>query len=184
MNKAWYKRVVPQNTVTACVFENYIYTADDDGKIYREDFGLTFAGQPIKFMWKSPFLTVTSPHHRKMIDEFYFLLDTEFDNNFKFSIFKDYDSEHSDDGEHIYYVHKDCLIWGGEGNSDTEPDDELCIWGDDSETGLIWSISSDALEKAEISDSNYSVQICIEGDEITHSCAIIGLQFREIYNDD
>ena len=39
-------------------------------------------------------------------------------------------------------------------------------------------------EKAEISESNYSIQLCIEGSQIEQSCAIIGLQFREIYNDD
>ena len=39
VNKAWYKRVVPQNIVTACLFDGYIYTADENGNIYREDFG-------------------------------------------------------------------------------------------------------------------------------------------------
>ena len=88
--------------VTACVYNNYIYTADNSGKIYKEDFGTTFNGSPVKFMWKSPFLAITSPHHRKMIDEFYFLLDTEYDNDFDFSVYKDYDSEYSDDIERIY----------------------------------------------------------------------------------
>ena len=37
---------------------------------------------------------------------------------------------------------------------------------------------------------NYSTKVkpgdnvCVSGEEITNSCAIIGLQFREIYNDD
>ena len=42
----------------------------------------------------------------------------------------------------------------------------------------------DAMEKAEICGSNYSIQLCVEGEEIVDNCAIIGLQFREIYNDD
>ena len=40
------------------------------------------------------------------------------------------------------------------------------------------------MEKAEICGSNFSVQLCVEGSEVTDNCAIIGLQFREIYNDD
>ena len=93
VNKAWYKRVVPQNIVTACIYDGNVYTADSSGNIYREDFGTTFNGQVIKFMWKSPFLAITNAHHRKMIDEFYFLLDTENDNDFNFSVYKDYDGE-------------------------------------------------------------------------------------------
>lgn len=180
VNKAWYKRVIPQNIVTACVYKDYIYTADNCGKIYKEDFGTTFNGEPIKFLWKSPFLAITAPHHRKMIDEFYFLLDTEHDNNFDFSVCKDYDSEYSDDTEKIYSVHRDHLIWADEQTQNSLP----CHWALNEESFPIWSINKDTMEKAEISESNYSIQLCIKGEEITQSCAIIGLQFREIYNDD
>ena len=179
-NKSWYKRVLPQDIVTACYFDGYVYTADKNGKIYKEDFGTTFNGQPIKFMWKSPFLAVTTPHHRKIIDEFYFLLDTEYDNNFDFSVYKDYDSEYSDDVETIYSIHQDLLMWGGDEVSDNLP----CYWGEDDSQIPVWSVSRDAMEKAEISESNYAIQLCIKGDTLTQSCAIIGLQFREIYNDD
>lgn len=180
VNKAWYKRVIPQNIVTACVYNDYIYTADKDGKIYKEDFGTTFNGEAVKFLWKSPFLAITTPHHRKMIDEFYFLLDTEYDNNFDFSVYKDYDSEYSDDIEKIYSIHQEHLIWADDTTSDTLP----CHWTPDDASIPIWSINKDTMEKAEISESNYSVQLCVQGQEITQSCAIIGLQFREIYNDD
>jgi hypothetical protein len=180
VNKAWYKRVIPQNIVTACVFDDYIYTADSEGKIYKEDFGVTFDGEPIKFMWKSPFLAITSPHHRKIIDEFYFLLDMEYDNDFDFSVYKDYDSEYSDDAESIYSIHQDHLIWADDETSDLKP----CHWTLDEETVPVWSIATETMEKAEISESNYSIQLCVQGEEITQSCAIIGLQFREIYNDD
>lgn len=84
VNKAWFKRKLPQDIVTACVFGGKVFTADKNGKIYKEDFGSTFAGNPINFLWKSPFLAITNPHHRKMVDEFYFLLDTEYDNDFNF----------------------------------------------------------------------------------------------------
>ncbi len=180
VNKAWYKRVVPQNIVTACIYNNSVYTADKDGNIYKEDFGTTFNGSVIKFMWKSPFLALSNAHHRKMIDEFYFLLDTEYDNNFNFSVYKDYDSEYSDDIEKIYSVHLDHLIWADDETSEDLP----CHWASDDASIPVWSVNKDTMEKAEISESNYAVQLCVTGDEIAQSCAIIGLQFREIYEDE
>lgn len=180
VNKAWFKRKLPQDIVTACVFGGKVFTADKNGKIYKEDFGSTFAGKPINFLWKSPFLAITNPHHRKMVDEFYFLLDTEYDNDFNFSVYKDYDSELADDIERIYSVYQEHLIWAGENTSDGLP----CHWAKDDELIPVWPINKETLEKAEISEANYSVQLCVEGTERTHSCAIIGLQFRDIYIDD
>ena len=180
VNKAWYKRVVPQNIVTACIYDGNVYTADSSGNIYREDFGTTFNGQVIKFMWKSPFLAISNAHHRKMIDEFYFLLDTENDNDFNFSVYKDYDSEIADDPERIYSVHPEHLIWADETTSESLP----CHWAKDDESYPVWPVNKDTMEKAEISESNYSIQLCVSGENSGQSCAIIGLQFREIYNDD
>lgn len=180
VNKAWYKRVIPQDITTACIYKYKVLTADKNGKVYIEDYGTTFNGTPINFMWKSPFLAIGSAHHRKMIDEFYFILDEAYDNNFEFSVYKDYDSENRDDIEKIYSVHLEHLIWADNSTSDKLP----CHWALDDENIPIWSVSRNTLEKAEISESNYSIQLCVEGNEINHSCAIIGLQFREIYNDD
>ncbi len=180
VNKAWYKRVVPQDIVTACMYNGNVYTADSSGNIYREDFGTTFNGQVIEFMWKSPFLAISNAHHRKMIDEFYFLLDTENDNDFNFSVYKDYDSEVEDDPERIYSVHAEHLIWADETTSDSLP----CHWANDNENYPVWPVNKDTLEKAEISEANYSIQLCVSGENSGQSCAIIGLQFREIYNDD
>ncbi len=180
VNKAWYKRVLPQNIVNACVFKDYIYTADADGNIYKEDFGTSFDGEPIEFFWKSPFLAITNIHHRKIIDEFYFLLDSQYDNNFDFSVYKDYDEEYSDDLEKIFSVHPTHMIWADENTSDDLP----CHWTNDDEEVPVWSVTKDFMEKAEISEANYAVQLCVSGTEITQACAIIGLQFREIYNDD
>ena len=180
VNKAWYKRVVPQDIVTACIYNGNVYTADKLGNIYREDFGTTFNGQVIQFMWKSPFLAISNAHHRKIIDEFYFLLDTENDNDFNFTVYKDYDSEMADDSERIYSVHEEHLIWA----DDNTPDNMPCFWPADDEDFPIWPVNKDSLEKAEISESNYSIQLCVSGENAGQSCAIIGLQFREIYNDD
>ena len=180
INKAWYKRIIPQRIVKACTFDGYIYTADSEGKIYKEDFGTSFDGIPIEFMWKSPFLAITTPHHRKIIDEFYFLLDSEYDNNFELSVYKDYDSEYQDDSEVIFSVHQDLLMWADDNTSDNMP----CHWTLDDSNIPVWSINRDVMEKAEISESNYSIQLCVRGNSLEQSCAIIGLQFREIYTDD
>ena len=180
VNKAWYKRVVPQNITTACIFKDSVLTADSEGNIYKEDCGTTFDGQAINFMWKSPFLSVGSAHHRKIIDEFYFIIDESYDNHFDFTVYKDYDSEHSDDPETIYAVHLEHMIWADDSTNDNTP----CHWALDNDNIPIWSINSNTLEKAEISEANYSIQLCITGRNMDESCAIIGLQFREIYNDD
>lgn len=180
VNKAWYKRKIPQDITAMCVFDDYILTADKDGKIYREDFGITFDGKPIEFMWKSPFFALNNPHKRKLIDEFYFILDSSYDNDFDFSVYKDYDGELADDTERIYSVHYDHLLWADDGTPETLP----CFWAKDEDNFPIWPVNKDSLEKAEISESNYSIQLCIEGHAQISSCAIIGLQFREIYNDE
>lgn len=180
LNHAWYKRILPQNITTACNVNFKIYTADNLGNIYLEDFGTTFDGNSIPFMWKSPFLSLGNVLHRKLIDEFYFVLDDIYDNNFKFSIFKDYDSEYQDDKELIFAKHLSHFMWSGENT----PDEPQYCWNDEISEVPVWPISTNAMEKAEICGSNYSIQLCVEGDEITNNCAIIGLQFREIYNDD
>ncbi len=181
LNKAWYKRVIPQKITCATVFNSYIVTADKDGKIYREDYGVDFDGEPIDFMWKSPFLSLGNVLRRKLIDEFYFILDDVKDNKFKFYLYKDYDSEYSDDAELIFVKHFSHFMWAGEESLDG---DKTCCWSTEDSEIPVWPITSNVMEKAEICGSNYSIQICIEGSEITDNCAIIGLQFREIYNDD
>ncbi len=180
INKAWYKRIVPQNITSACIFEDYVVTADDSGNIYREDFGKTFAGKPIKFMWKSPFLTLGSPYKRKLIDEFYFVLNDRIDNKFNFSVYKDYDSLMADDPEKIYSIYFDHLIWADDETPETYP----CHWAKDDENTPIWPINKDVIEKAEISEANYAIQLCVEGSELTENVGIIGLEFREVYSDE
>ncbi len=178
--KLWYKRVVPQNILGACVFKGDILTFDDDGNIYIEDFGNDFCGKPVDFMWKSPFLALKDAHHRKLIDEFYFVLDCEYDNNFNFSVYKNFDDGYPDDKEVVHNINYEHLLWADEASPDYLP----CKWGEDDFRVPIWSVNSETLEKVEISESNYAVQICIEGNELVHNCGIIGLQFREIFNDD
>ena len=181
INYAWFSRVIPQDITCACLYDTRVLTADTHGKIYIEDKGNTFNGTNIEFMWKSPFLSLGNILHRKQIDEFFFILDDVKDNNFKFSIFKDFDSEYKEDVEQICSMHYTHFVWAGENTPDNNT--QYC-WAEEDSNIPIWPITTDVMEKAEICDNNYSVQLCIEGNEITHNCAIIGLQFKEIYNDD
>ena len=71
-------------------------------------------------------------------------------------------------------------MWSG----DDTPDTEQYKWNDGESDSPIWPVTTNIMEKAEICGSNFAVQLCVEGSEVTDNCAIIGLQFREIYNDD
>lgn len=181
LQKVWYKRVLPQNITCGCVFHSFVLLADNQGKIYKDDYGTTFNSENIDFMWKSPFLSLSNVHHRKLIDEFYFILDDEYDNKFNFSVYKDFDGNDSDDREIIYSKNLEQFLWCPK-DEDFTTDNSL--WPADENIVPVWTISADVLEKAEICGSSFSVQLCIEGTEIDDNCAIIGLQFREIYNDD
>ena len=179
--QAWFKRVAPQDITTAGVLDGDILTADTEGKVYKEDFGNTFDGSAITFMWKSPFLATGDSNIRKTIEEFYFILDESYDNNFNFSVYKNYDSEYKDDKDTIYSTNSQNLNWYG----DNIKSSLNSVWCDDTKSiSAIWANSADSLYKAEISESNYSVQLCIEGDSIEQNAAIIGLEFKEIYLED
>jgi len=179
VNRAWFKRVLPQNITTACFFHSNIISADNNGKIYRENYGTSFNGVGIDFMWKSPFLALGDVLTRKIVEEFYFLLDDIEDNKFKVSVYKDYDSEYKDGYEQIYSRHLNHFLWA----DDNSPDTSQYCWNDNENDMPVWSVGSNSIEKAEIDGSNYSIQICVEGSDITDSCAIIGLQFKEIYTE-
>ncbi len=72
-------------------------------------------------------------------------------------------------------------MWSG----DDTPDEKEYCWNDEESETPVWPVTTNAMEKAEICGSNYSVQLCIEGDDIADNCALLsGFQFREIYNDD
>lgn len=180
VNQAWFKRYLPQDITTACSFNEYILTADKTGKVYREDFGNTFNGTAIEFAWKSPFLAAGDSNVRKTIEEFYFVLDESYDNNFDFSVCKNYDDTYQDDEDKIYSYNSDNLMWYG---------DNLLTslnfnWDYDSDNTTLWAIGANSIQKAEISESNYSVQLCIKGSAINQNMAIIGLEFKEVYLDE
>lgn len=186
INEAWFKRILPQDITTACVFDEYILTADINGKVYREDFGNTFNGNAIKFMWKSPFLAAGDSNVKKTIEEFYFILDENYDNNFNFSVYKNYDDTYKDDEDIVYSSNSENLIWYG----DNLPAGLNYCWKYDSDDGnstpvySLWATGSDSVHKAEISESNYSVQLCVEGSLAEQNAAVIGLEFKEVYLDE
>lgn len=186
VHQAWYKRVLPQDITSACVFGEYILTADRHGKVYKEDFGNTFNGSPIEFLWKSPFLAAGDSNVRKTIEEFYFILDETYDNNFNFSVYKNYDGSYKDDADLIYSITSDNLIWDGDNLSPSLN----TSWNYDSSDGsdpthyTVWATGADSVFKAEISESNYSVQLCVEGTSSAQNAAIIGLEFKEVYLDE
>lgn len=186
VNEAWFKRCLPQNMTAACSFNEYIITADSTGKVYKEDFGTTFDGKAINFLWKSPFLAAGDTNVKKTIEEFYFVIDETYDNNFDFFVCKNYDDTYQDDEDKIYSYNSNNLMWYGD-NLLTELN---CNWNYDANDGTdainnaIWAIGANSIQKAEISESNYSVQLCIKGSTEEQNMAIIGLEFKEVYSDE
>ena len=69
-------------------------------------------------------------------------------------------------------------------NNGTATQEYMDYWPEEDDTVPVWAIGRNTLEKAEISESNYAIQLCVTGTEIQQACGIIGLQFKEIYNDD
>lgn len=179
INGAWFKRVIPQNITTACLSEGKVITADATGKVYKEDFGNTFNGAAIDFMWKSPFLAGGDSNVRKTVEEFYFVLDETYDNNFNFSVYKDYDSEYKDDSDAIYSINSDNLVWYG----DNLTKEMNFSWDNETPVCTLWATSANSVCKAEISESNYSIQLCVEGTAAEQNAAIIGLEFKEVLLD-
>ncbi len=172
VNRAWTKRVIPQEITCAMRLNDSIYSASSDGKVFLEDSGHTFDGKAIEFFWKSPFFSLGEPNLRKSVEEFYFLLDDNYDNNFHFSTCKNFDSSMSDDAVTIETSSISCLVWDGDKN----------LWGYESE-GAYWTNLGEGVYKSDITQSNYSVQLSIEGSETTHNFALIGLEFKEVYYD-
>ncbi len=178
INKSWYKRVLPQNITCATVFGDNILTADNQGNIYLEDFSSTFNGTAIDFMWKSPFLILGEPNCRKCVDEFYFVLDESFDNNFNFSVYKNYDSEFQDDLELVLSSNSDNMIWADDFESNRN-----VYWNDDDDNLSNWAFLTEGTKKTEISGANYAIQLCVEGNLPEQGLAIIGLEFKQIFLD-
>lgn len=171
-NDAWTKRELPQQITGAMVLNNKIYTSTHDGKVLLEDSGPTFDGQNIEFVWKSPFFSLGEPNRRKSVENFYFLLDDNYDNNFTFATFKNYDNVLEDDTFEVMTKDAEFLMW----------DCDNFHWADENQ-GNIWTNLTEGVYKSDITQSNYSVQVAVKGDSSDHNFALIGLEFKEIYYD-
>ena len=101
------------------------------------------------------------------------------ENNFKFSVYKNYDSENKDDNDLIYSSNFENLVWSKEDSVYPLND----TW-DNEDSEAIWALDSESAYKAEISEANYAIQLCVEGNQLEHHAAIIGIEFKEIFNED
>src|SRR5574344_823501 len=178
-NNAWLKRVLPQNITYACNFDEYILTCDSEGNIYQENIGNTFNGNAIEFLWKSPFVILGEANIRKTIDEFYFVCDESYDNNFKFSVYKNYDGDYQEDNDIIFSTNVTNLNW----NSENSPTELQYNWSTEDNPSY-WAVSTNSTYKADITEANYCVQLCVSGSEAAQSAAVIGLEFKEVFADE
>jgi hypothetical protein len=170
-HSAWYKRVIPQNITCACVYNNYILSGTSSGMVLIEDSGSTFDGQPVDFSWSSPFFAFSQPNKRKTVDELLLTLDDGHDNNFVFSVCKDYCDTVFDDTEEILTTSAETLLW------------DVNDW-DEASSGGLWTLNAEVVEAVAVSDSNRSVQIVISGNETGQDFALLGFEFSEVVSDE
>lgn len=177
-NNAWVKREIPQNITSACLYNNSILTGDSLGNVYLEDNGNTFNGEPINFLYQTSFFALGTNSERKTIEEFYLIMDEDVDNKFIFSCNKDYDDLFESDMEEVSILSLFSLVWDDDNAHFAIEENPLSYDYHD-----CWSKMFDPKYKLEISESVYSVQICIRGNELSHDFALVGLDFKEILVD-
>lgn len=176
-NKAWTERKMSQNITCACSFQNQILSCDNLGCVFIEDMGSSFNGEPIEFCFKTPFFSLGQPNVRKTIEEFFLLLDQETDNNFIFSVFKDYNGFYEEDIENVKLTDLESLIFDDDNSHFAIEDDYNDIFHN------CWAKAFQEDCKLEISESLLSVQICIRGNELEHNFLLLGIDFKEVLYD-
>ena len=182
INNAWFLRVVPYNISSAWEYDGIIYSATDEGKVIKEGIGSTFLGEPVKFMWASPFFHFGQVNTAKTIDEFALILATDKDNNFDMQVRKDYSTYEISDRLSFSNVISNTLIYcdenGNLGQGVLDGDTE------EQKYGYI-TMSSQKLDKykANITGSNKSVQIQLFGNNSFNSLGLLGMEFKEVFFD-
>ena len=182
INNAWFLRVVPYNITAAWSCEGVVYSALDDGRIIKEGVGSSFLGEPVKFMWASPFFHFGKVNLRKTIENLALVLSTNKDNHFDFQVRKNYSNFDVFDKTSFSNVTTNTLVFcdengsNGQGVLDGENENE--------KFGFV-TLSSSKVENymANITGSNKSIQIQILGSELFHSLSLLGLEFQEVYFD-
>ena len=105
-------------------------------------------------------------------------MDEEVDNKFIFSCNKDYDDLFESDMEEVEVMSLFSLVWDDDNSHFAIEENQTAYNYHD-----CWSKMFDPKYKLEISESVYSVQICIRGTDLTHDFALVGMDFKEILVD-
>jgi len=181
-NNAWFLRIVPYNIVSAWAYDGIIYSALDDGKIVKEAVGSSFLGEPVKFMWASPFFHFGKVNTYKTVEHVALVFATNKDNNFNFQVRKNYSNFEVFDKSSFSSITSNTLVFCDENGAYGQG--VLDGNGDNQKYGFITLSSQKVADYlTTITGSNKSVQIQILGNKLAHSLSLLGLEFREVYFD-
>ena len=180
VNNAWFLRRVSYNISAAWEYDGIIYSATPDGMIIKEGVGTSFLGQPVEFMWSSPFFHFGEVNTAKTVEELALVLSADKDNNFNFQTKKDYSSYEVFDSDSFSNITSNTLVFCDDyGNLG-----QGVLDGDDETFGFV-TMSASNVENyiTNITGSNKSVQIQLFGNKLHNSLALLGLEFRDVYFD-
>ena len=182
INNVWFQRVVPYNIACAWECDGIIYCGLDDGKIVKEAVGSSFLGEPVKFMWASPFFHFGYVNKNKTIEALSLVFATDKDNNFNFQVRKDYSTFEIFDKIAFTNINSNTLVFcdaqGLQGQGVLDGDD-------DSEKYGYITLPAQKVDNyfANITGANKSVQIQIFGNELYNSLSLLGIEFQDVYVD-
>ena len=180
INNAWFIRKVPYEISSAWEFDGIIYSATPDGKIIKEAVGSSFLGETVDFMWMSPFFHFGQVNIPKTVEELALVLSTDRDNNFHFQVRKDYSMYEIFDRDFFTNIASNTLVF-----SDNEGNHGQGVLNDENtEYGYV-TLPPQKVENflTNITGSNKAIQIEVFGNELHHSLALLGLEFRDVYFD-
>lgn len=177
-HNCWTKRVQNQKITSAtCVFGEII-SGNFEGKILQENIGDSFEDEKIEFRFSTPFFHLGKPSERKIVEDFSILIDDVGENRFKFSTTKDYIKDIRTDIERVKISQRNALTWA----SGDERLDQYSVWGDEN-SHIIWPKSFECPIDLQIFDSNLSVALHFEGENLGDDFKLIGIEFKELLND-
>ena len=182
ISNAWFLRIVPYKISTAWECDGLIYSGLNDGTIVKEGIGNSFLGEPVKFLWASPFFHFGQINKNKTIENLSLIFSTNKDNNFNFQVKKNYSNYEIFDCTSFSNITSNTLTFCdkngslGQGVLDGENSFE--------KYGYV-CLPEDKVENftTNITGTNKSVQIQIFGTETYNSLSLLGLEFREVYTD-
>lgn len=180
INNAWLLRIVPYQISTAWECDGIIYCGLQDGRIVKEGIGNSFLGNPVKFLWASPFFHFGNMNQHKTIENLALIFSTNKDNNFNFLTKKDYSNYEIFDKASFSNTNSNTLVFCDAENNLGQG----VLDGDDITYGFITLVENKTENFiTNITGSNKSVQIQLYGDKNYHSLSLLGLEFKEVYTD-